>query len=73
MVRAMIYLAHALTLKVVAEGVETERQKDFLKENNCDQMQGFIFSEPLSFDDFTQLLRQQGATSRPSYLSIVDK
>ena len=73
MVRAMIHLAHALTLKVVAEGVETERQKDFLKENNCDQMQGFIFSEPLSFDDFTKLLRQQGATSRPSYLSIVDK
>ena len=73
MVRAMIHLAHALTLKVVAEGVETERQKDFLKENNCDQMQGFIFSEPLSFDDFTKLLRQQGATSRSSYLSIVDK
>lgn len=73
MVRAMIHLAHALTLKVVAEGVETERQKDFLKENNCDQIQGFIFSEPLSFDDFTKLLRQQGATSRPSYLSIVDK
>ena len=73
MVRAMIHLAHALTLKVVAEGVETERQKDFLNENNCDQMQGFIFSEPLSFDDFTKLLRQQGATSRPSYLSIVDK
>ena len=73
MVRAMIHLAHALTLKVVAEGVETERQKDFLKENNCDQMQGFIFSEPLSFDDFIKLLRQQGATSRPSYLSIVDK
>ena len=73
MVRAMIHLAHALTLKVVAEGVETERQKDFLKENNCDQMQGFIFSEPLSFNDFTKLLRQQGATLKPSYLSIVDK
>ncbi len=73
MVRAMIHLAHALTLKVVAEGVETESQKDFLIENNCDQMQGFIFSEPLTFDDFTKLLRQQGATSRPSYLSIVDK
>ena len=73
MVRAMIYLAHGLTLKVVAEGVETERQKTFLKENNCDQMQGFIYSEPLCFDDFTKLLQKQGATSRPSYLSIVDK
>lgn len=72
-VRAMIYLAHGLELKVVAEGVETEEQKAFLIENRCDHLQGFFYSEPLSFDDFTRLLNSEGATSRRSYLSVVDK
>lgn len=72
-VRAMIYLAHGLELKVVAEGVETEEQKAFLIENRCDHLQGFFYSEPLSFDDFTRLLNSDGATSRRSYLSVVDK
>ena len=72
-VRAMIYLAHGLELTVVGEGVETEEQKTFLVENRCDHLQGFFYSEPLSFDDFTQLLSSEGATSRRSYLSVVDK
>ena len=72
-VRAMIYLAHGLELTVVGEGVETEEQKAFLVENRCDHLQGFFYSEPLSFDDFTQLLSSAGATSRRSYLSVVDK
>ena len=72
-VRAMIYLAHGLELKVVAEGVETEAQKTFLAENRCDHLQGFFYSEPLSFDDFIRLLSSDGATSRRSYLSVVDK
>lgn len=72
-VRAMIYLAHGLELKVVAEGVETEEQKAFLLENRCDHVQGFFYSEALSFDDFIALLDSDGATSRRSYLSVVDK
>jgi EAL domain-containing protein (putative c-di-GMP-specific phosphodiesterase class I) len=72
-VRAMIYLAHGLELKVVAEGVETEEQKAFLIENRCDHLQGFFYSEPLTFDEFTRLLNSEGATSRRSYLSVVDK
>ena len=71
-VRAMIYLAHGLEMKVVAEGVETEEQKAFLVENRCDHLQGFFYSEPLEFDDFIRLLNSDGATSRRSYLSVVD-
>ena len=72
-VRAMIYMAHGLELTVVGEGVETEEQKAFLVENRCDHLQGFFYSEPLSFTDFTKLLNSEGATSRRSYLSVVDK
>ena len=72
-VRAMIYMAHGLELTVVGEGVETEEQKTFLVENRCDHLQGFYYSEPLSFTDFTKLLSSEGVTSRRSYLSVVDK
>ena len=72
-VKAMIDLAHGLKLKVVAEGVETEKQKTFLSENNCDQMQGFLYSKPLELDELIKLLKQEGVTSRPGHLTIVDK
>ncbi|MEH7236865.1 EAL domain-containing protein [Bacillus sp. JJ1562] len=51
-VKAIITLAHNLNLKVVAEGVETEDQLAFLRKNNCDYFQGFLFSKPLSSEDF---------------------
>jgi EAL domain-containing protein (putative c-di-GMP-specific phosphodiesterase class I) len=66
-------MAHGLELTVVGEGVETEEQKAFLVKNRCDHLQGFIYSEPLSFDAFTQLLRSDGTTARRTYLSVVDK
>jgi len=44
---ATLALAHALGLKVVAEGVETEGQRDFLTSHGCDYLQGFLFSKPL--------------------------
>ncbi len=47
LVSTIISLAHALKLKVVAEGVETEEQKRLLHLLNCDEMQGFLFSEPV--------------------------
>ena len=46
-VRAIVSLAHSLRLKVVAEGVETPAQLDFLKAVGCDEYQGYHFSRPL--------------------------
>jgi diguanylate cyclase (GGDEF)-like protein len=56
-IQAVIAMAHRLNLKVVAEGVETERQLSFLAINLCDQMQGFYFSKPLPERDCTALLQ----------------
>jgi diguanylate cyclase (GGDEF)-like protein len=47
-VDAVVRLAHALGLKVVAEGVETERQRELLLQLGCDEMQGFLFAKPMS-------------------------
>ena len=49
---AIIAIAKQLNLNVVAEGVETLGQLNFLKTQNCDQIQGFYFSKPLSAEDF---------------------
>jgi len=50
LVSTIIGLAHALKLKVVAEGVETEAQAQLLRLLNCDEMQGYLFSKPLPCD-----------------------
>jgi len=55
---ASISLAHNLGMKVVAEGVETEAQKDFLVGHQCDYMQGYLFSRPLPVDEVTSLLNE---------------
>ncbi len=54
----IISMAHGLNLRVVAEGVETREVFDFLKEHNCDEMQGFLFSRPLSAEDFSKMLQK---------------
>ncbi len=56
---AIIAMAHSLKLEVIAEGVETTLQKDFLKQNNCNIAQGFLFSRPVPYDDFCNLLGRQ--------------
>jgi len=58
-VRAIIALGHNLGLKVLAEGVETEAQLAFLRANDCDEMQGFYFSKPVSAWQMTKLLSKQ--------------
>jgi diguanylate cyclase len=57
-VRAIVSLGHSLRLKVVAEGVETVEQLDFLKTPGCDQYQGFYFSPAVPPQDFPALLER---------------
>jgi EAL domain-containing protein (putative c-di-GMP-specific phosphodiesterase class I) len=51
-------MGHSMGLKVLAEGVETAEQLDFLRERGCDQFQGYLCSRPLPGDAFEALLRQ---------------
>ncbi len=53
---AMIAMAHSLNLKVIAEGVETEAQLAFLRANQCDEIQGYLFSPPVPAPEMTKLL-----------------
>ena len=53
---AIITLAHSLELNVVAEGVETQEQLEFLRNGGCDQVQGFLLSKPLTASDCLTLL-----------------
>lgn len=54
-IEAIIALGHSLGMQVVAEGVETEAQRDFLKFKGCDTAQGFLYSKPLSADEISHL------------------
>lgn len=58
-IRAILSLARTLSLSVVAEGVETEAQGEFLADNGCDLLQGYYFSRPVPAQDFAELLRRQ--------------
>ncbi|MCD1609512.1 bifunctional diguanylate cyclase/phosphodiesterase [Stutzerimonas kunmingensis] len=55
--RAIIAMVHSLERKVVAEGVETQAQMDFLKANQCDEIQGYLLSPPVPAEQFAELLR----------------
>ncbi|RFU71004.1 EAL domain-containing protein [Peribacillus saganii] len=53
-VKAIITLAHNLRLEVIAEGVETKEQLNFLKKYQCDKIQGYLFSKPIPSEQFEQ-------------------
>jgi diguanylate cyclase (GGDEF)-like protein len=54
---AVIAMGHSLGLRVVAEGVETEEQLDYLRRHHCDEIQGYFFSRPVPAADFEAMLR----------------
>lgn len=53
---AIIAMGKSLNLSVIAEGVETEEQREFLKKENCNEMQGYLFSKPVSAEKISELL-----------------
>ncbi|RBA22890.1 EAL domain-containing protein [Herminiimonas fonticola] len=55
---AIISMAHSLGMRVLAEGVETEAQCEFLSRNMCDEVQGFLFSKALSAEEMEPILRE---------------
>ena len=60
---AIITMGKSLSLTVVAEGVETAEQKEFLQDHVCDEMQGFCFSKPVRANEFAELLRKHKSSS----------
>ena len=60
-VDAIIKMAHSLRLEVVAEGVESEAQLEFLRRHGCDYAQGHLFGDPVTADEFCELLLAESA------------
>jgi EAL domain-containing protein (putative c-di-GMP-specific phosphodiesterase class I) len=58
-VTAIIGLAKGLGFRTIAEGVETQGQLDFLREHQCDEIQGYFYSKPVPADEFARLLAHQ--------------
>ena len=56
-ISAVTTMAHSMNIKVLAEGVETEEQLTFLDATDCDEIQGYLFSRPLSADAFSELMQ----------------
>lgn len=56
-VKNIIQMAHGLSLRVIAEGIETEAELNFLCRNECDEVQGYLFSRPIPTQDFGSFLK----------------
>jgi EAL domain-containing protein (putative c-di-GMP-specific phosphodiesterase class I) len=61
---AIVNMGHALGLKVLAEGVETEEQARILREQGCDEVQGFLYSRPVPAEELFAMLRDGQAPPR---------
>jgi EAL domain-containing protein (putative c-di-GMP-specific phosphodiesterase class I) len=62
-ITAVVAMAHALELRVVAVGVETEDQLEFLREKGCDEVQGYLLSPPMPSDSITEVMRSESIWS----------
>ncbi len=69
-VAAAIAMAHSLKLKVVAEGVETAEQLQFLKKLKCNEVQGFLFSEPVTQEKIAKMLKLKQFNIDPAPTSL---
>ena len=67
--KAILGLGHNLKLKVVAEGVETNEQLEFLKGEKCNHVQGFLFSKPMPFTDMTNLFKTKVDSIDEQYIN----
>ncbi len=61
-VRAVIALATSMNMSMIAEGVETAQQRDFLLQNGCSDIQGYFYARPMPAEKMTTLLRERSAT-----------
>ena len=68
-VRAVLRMSHAMGIRVNAEGVEHEHQAKLLREEGCEEVQGFLYSKPLSATDFGELLAPD-LGKRPKLLAM---
>jgi len=68
---AITVLAHSLNMKIVAEGVESQGQLDYLKSQGCQELQGFLFSRPVIADDIGKLLAN-AAPSKETHLKSIN-
>jgi diguanylate cyclase (GGDEF)-like protein/PAS domain S-box-containing protein len=64
--QAIIAMGHNLRLEVIAEGVESAEQAEFLRRHGCDEAQGYFFGKPLPAGDFVQLLARRGDIELPA-------
>jgi EAL domain-containing protein (putative c-di-GMP-specific phosphodiesterase class I) len=70
-VRAIVQMAQALSMKVIAEGVETEPQRQFLHDLGCDEFQGFLYAPALDAMSFEERVRPAPPRGKRARLSLV--